>query len=72
MNPNTKRSIDNQIRLVLESPEFDRLRLILVADASSEKSEADEIIKLIGDSIRSHLVEHGRAVRAVAARRGMA
>lgn len=67
MNTNTIRGLDNAIKNLFSTSEFDRLRLFLIADASAEKSEAEEIIKTIGDAIRAHLIEHGKAVRAIAA-----
>jgi hypothetical protein len=68
MKETTKRGLDNAMSALLSSPEFDRVRLFLVADASADKSEADEIVKAIGDQIRAHLLDHGRQVRAIAAK----
>ena len=65
MKPTTQRGLDNAIKLLLQSPEFDRIRLFLVADASRGSGEAEEIIKMIGDEIRAHLITHGKAVAAI-------
>jgi hypothetical protein len=35
------------------------------ADASQGSGEAEEIIKMIGDEIRAHLITHGKAVAAI-------
>lgn len=62
----TARGLANAMSSLLSTPEFDQVRRFLVADASAEKSEADEIIKTVNDHIRAHLIEHGKSVRAVA------
>lgn len=68
----TIRGLQNAIKLLLSAPEFDRLRLFLIADGANEKPESEEIIKMICDEIRAHLVEHARAARVAAAmRRGI-
>jgi len=61
----TERGLQNAIKLLIQSPEFDRIRLFLVADASQGSGEAEEIIKMIGDEIRAHLITHGKAVAAI-------
>lgn len=65
MKPVTARGLDNAIKMVIQSPEFDRLRLFLQADASQGDKEGEEIIKTIGDEIRNHLVTHQKAVAAL-------
>jgi len=64
MRPDTQRGLVNAIALLLGSPEFDRIRLFLIADASQGRGESDEIIKYIGDEVRAHLLEHRKAVAA--------
>lgn len=61
----TARGLDNAVKLLLGSPEFDRIRLFLIADASQGKGEGDEIIKYVGDEIRAHLLDHRKAVAAI-------
>lgn len=69
MKDSTRRGLENAIKLTMQAPEFDRLRLFLVADSSEEKPESEEIIKTICDSFRAHLVDMARSARAVAAAR---
>lgn len=68
MKETTARGLQNAIASLLSSPEMDRIRLFLVADVSADKPEAEEIIKFVGDQIRAHLLEHGKQVRAIAAK----
>lgn len=63
----TQRGLDNAVHYLLTSSEMDRVRLFLVADASADKSEADEIILSVVNAVRDHLLSHGKAVRAIAA-----
>ena len=65
MNPNTVRGLENAVSLLFSAPEFDRVRLFLISDASSGKGESEEIIKYVCDEVRSHLVTHHKAVLAV-------
>lgn len=65
MKPNTIRGLQNAISLLLQSPEFDRIRLFLQADASEGRGESEDIVKMVGDEIRAHLVAHGKAVAAI-------
>ena len=65
MKPTTIRGLDNAIKLLIQSPEFDRIRLFLVADGSSGSGESDEIVKMVGDEIRQHLIAHKNAVAAI-------
>lgn len=58
----TQRGLENAIKLLIQSPEFDRIRLFLVADGSSGSGESDEIVKMVGDEIRAHLIAHKNAV----------
>lgn len=69
MNPVTHRGLTNAMNFLFQSPEMDRLRLFLVADASASKQEGEEIIKHITDEVRAHLLTHQRAV--LAAKRGL-
>lgn len=69
MKEMTKRGLTNAILLMVQAPEFERLRAFLTADASAAKSEADEIIKTICDDLRAHLVAHHKGVSAI--RRGL-
>ena len=62
MKPTTIRGLQNAISLLLQSPEFDRIRLFLQADASEGRNESEEIVKMVGDEIRQHLIAHGKAV----------
>ena len=64
LNPNTQRGLDNAVKMLTSAPEFDRIRLFLIADASASKPEADEIIRFVTDEIRAHLVSHNKAVLA--------
>ena len=43
----TQRGLENAIKLLIQSPEFDRIRLFLVADASQGSGEGEEIIHAI-------------------------
>jgi hypothetical protein len=61
----TQRGLENAIKLLIQSPEFDRIRLFLVADASQGSGEGEEIIKMIGDELRNHLISHQKAVAAI-------
>lgn len=65
----TIRGLDNAMHGLMNCPEMDRIRLFLVADASADKSEADEIILAIVNGMRDHLLAHGKQVRAIAAAR---
>lgn len=65
MNDVTKRGLNNALLLLFQSAEFDRLRQFLQADASGGGKEAEEIIKVIGDQVRDHLVTHGKALAAI-------
>lgn len=67
MKDSTRRGLENAIKLTMQAPEFDRLRLFLVADSSEEKPEAEEIIKTICDAFRAHLVDIAKATRGMAA-----
>lgn len=69
MNPNTQRGLTNAMDFLFQSPEFDRLRLFLVADGNAAKPEGDEIIRHICDEVRAHLLTHQKAV--LAAKRGL-
>lgn len=69
MKPVTERGLQNAIKLLIQSPEFDRIRLFLQADVSEGKNESEEIIKMVGDELRSHLIAHRNAVAA--AKRGL-
>lgn len=69
MRPDTQRGLGNAIALLLGSPEFDRIRLFLIADGSASDPEASEIIKYVGDEIRAHLVAHHKSVLAAKAGR---
>jgi hypothetical protein len=64
MNEVTRRGLDTSIKLFLTAPEFDRIRLFLIADASQGKGESEEIIKFVGDEIRAHLLQHVKSVAA--------
>lgn len=65
MKDTTKRGLNNSIHLLLQAPEFDRLRAFLMADVSAEKPEAEEIIKTICDQVRAHLIAHHKAVSGI-------
>lgn len=65
MNEVTRRGLNNAILILFQSAEFDRLRQFLQADASGGGKEAEEIIKTIGDEVRTHLVTHGKALAAI-------
>ena len=65
MKEATARGLKNAVSLLLQSGEFDRVRMFLVAEASSQKSEADEIIRTVCDDIRTHLLQHSKAVSAL-------
>ena len=67
MKPMTVRGLDNSIRLLITTPEFERIRCFLTADASQGSGESEEIVKFAGDKIRAHLLAHGKAVQAIAA-----
>lgn len=69
MKDTTKRGLDNSIHSLLQTPEFDRLRTFLLADVSADKPEAEEIIKVICDQVRTHLIAHHKAVSGL--RRGL-
>ena len=60
----TLRGLDNSVKLLITTPEFDRLRAFLTANASQGAGEAEPIIKFIGDEIRAHLLSHHKAVTA--------
>ena len=67
MKEATQRGLDNSIKLMFESPEFDRIRLFFVAAVDDPTTSDEELVKYITDATRSHLVTHGKAVRAIAA-----
>jgi hypothetical protein len=69
MKDTTIRGLDNAISILFYAPEFDRIRMFLISDASTGAGENEEIIKHVTDEIRSHLVAHFKA--ALAARRGI-
>lgn len=69
MNANTQRGLQNAMAMLFQSPEFDRIRLFLVADASASKPESEDIIRYVTDEVREHLAVHNRAV--LAAKRGL-
>jgi hypothetical protein len=60
----TVRGLDNAVKILISTPEFDRLRAFLTANASQGDNEQEEIIKFIGDEIRGHLLFHHKAVTA--------
>ena len=66
MKEATRRGLDTAVKYALSAPEFDRIRLFLVAEASADKPESDEVILFVCDAVRDHLLAHNRAVRAVA------
>lgn len=66
MKEATKRGLENATKLMFESPEFDRVRLFLVAEAGADKPESDEIILYVCNAVRDHLLQHNKAVRVIA------
>lgn len=64
MKPNTLRGLNNAISLLYSTGEFDTLRRFLLAEASADRPETEEIVKYICDEIRQHLVTHAAAVAA--------
>jgi len=65
----TQQGLRNAVHYLLTSSEMDRVRLFLVGDASADKSESDEIILYVVNTVRDHLLSHGKQVRAIAAAR---
>ena len=63
----TQRGLENAIKLLIQSPEFDRIRLFLVADASQGSGEGEEIIVNLLRMIDSGTEDSERAnVRGIA------
>lgn len=66
MRAATLRGLENAVKLVFGSAEFDRIRLHLVAEAGSDKPESEEVILYVCNAVRDHLLAHDKAVKAIA------
>ena len=69
MRAATLRGLETAVSYALNTPEFDRIRLHLVAEASSDKPESEEVILYVCNAVRDHLLAHDRAVKAIAMNR---
>lgn len=65
MREANKRGLDNTMKLLYQSPEFERVRLFYVAEAGEDKPDYEGLTKLVLDDIRNHLIVHAKGVAAV-------